>query len=122
MAGAEERPWGKFEIIEETETYKIKRITVNPKSRLSIQKHTRRAETWTVVQGEGVAICDALYEADPAQRKMKLGWILKIPVGYVHRMENRTDEPLVFIEVQTGEYFGEDDIIRFADDYGRDLS
>ena len=119
---AEVRPWGQFEIIEETPEHKINRITVNPKSRLSLQKHAKRAETWTVIQGEGVAICDALYEADPAQRKMKVGWILKIPVGFVHRMENRTDEPLVFIEIQTGESFDEDDILRFADDYGRELS
>ena len=118
----EERPWGKFEIIEETAECKIKRITVNPKSQLSTQKHALRSETWTVIEGEGVAICDALYEPDPAQRKMKLGWVLKIPVGFVHRMSNRTDKPLVFIEVQTGESFGEDDIIRFADDYGRELS
>ena len=119
MAGWERRPWGEFDVLEVTPEYKVKRITVNPKSRLSVQKHEKRAETWTVIQGEGVAICDALYEADPAQRKMKLGWVLKIPVGFVHSMANYTDEPLIFIEVQTGEYFGEDDIIRFSDDYGR---
>ena len=115
----EERPWGTFEILESTDDYVIKRIVVNPKQQLSLQKHEKRSETWTVVSGEGVAIADQLYENNPAQRKMKVGWILKIPVGYVHRMMNRKDKPLVFIEVQTGEAFEEDDILRFEDDYGR---
>jgi mannose-6-phosphate isomerase-like protein (cupin superfamily) len=87
----EERPWGRFEVLERADRYQIKRITVNPGHRLSLQYHHHRAEHWVIVAGSGVP----------------------------HRIENTGTEPLVFIEVQYGEYLGEDDIVRLADDYHR---
>ena len=116
----EERPWGRFETLVETEDYKIKKITVDPHQRLSLQKHLHRSESWTVVSGRGHVVNHALVQTSPKGLDVKVGKSITIPVQNVHRMENRHDEPLVFIEVQTGESFDEDDIIRFQDDYGRE--
>ena len=122
----EERPWGNFQVIECTTEYKVKRITVYPHSRLSLQKHHKRSEVWTVVEGEGTAICchpsTFSYATPPPDILMQAGDSVKIPVGHMHRMTNKTKENLVFIEVQTGTYFGEDDIVRFRDDYGREFT
>lgn len=109
-----ERPWGKYYVLEDEENYKLKRIEVNPHHRLSYQYHHHRQEHWVVVQGEAVVVLDGV------EHSVKYGESIFIPLGAKHRIENRTDELLVFIEVQTGTYFGEDDIIRIEDDYQRE--
>lgn len=109
-----ERPWGKYFVLEDEENYKLKRIVVNPHHRLSYQYHKHRQEFWTIVQGEAVVVLDGV------EHIVKYGESIFIPLGAKHRIENRTDNPLIFIEVQTGTYFGEDDIIRLEDDYARE--
>jgi len=107
------RPWGGFEVLLDEPAYKVKRITVNPGSRLSLQYHRRRQEHWFVVTGVGVATV--------GQREIPVqpGSALDVPREAAHRMRNTGAEPLTFIEVQRGDYFGEDDIVRLEDDYGR---
>jgi mannose-6-phosphate isomerase-like protein (cupin superfamily) len=109
----EERPWGKFEILSEGEKHKVKRITVNPGHRLSLQYHHNRTEHWTVVAGQGVVTRND--EVIPVNENQSI----VIPQTARHRIENTGTEPLVFIEVQYGTYLGEDDIVRVADDYHR---
>ena len=108
-----ERPWGRYRVIEDSENYKIKRIEVNPKSRLSYQYHTKRAESWTIIQGHGIVTIDGV------ERKVSAGESIKINKEAKHRILNSGDTLLIFIEVQTGTYFGEDDIVRIEDDYNR---
>jgi mannose-1-phosphate guanylyltransferase/mannose-6-phosphate isomerase len=107
------RPWGSYTCLEMGEGYQVKRINVNPGSRLSLQSHRHRAENWVVVAGE------ALVTVAESQIIVKAGEHVAIPLGARHRMENRNVEPLAVIEVQSGNYLGEDDIIRYEDDYGR---
>lgn len=107
------RPWGSFEILFENKSCKIKRIKVNPGGRLSYQYHKKRSEAWTIIQG------NAIVTLDGNEIKNKKGDTITIPKGAKHRVQNNKNEVLVFIEVQTGEYFGEDDIVRIKDDYGR---
>lgn len=109
----EERPWGRFEILLDTPTYKSKLITVWPGQRLSYQSHKKRAENWIVVEGEGDFTLN-----DETQRVSK-GQHLFIPLGAKHRISNPGKDVLKFVEVQLGSYFGEDDIVRYDDDYGR---
>lgn len=109
-----DRPWGKYYVLEDEENYKLKRIEVEPHHRLSYQYHQHRQEFWTIVQGEAVVVLDG------EEHTLKYGESIFIPLGAKHRIENRTSELLVFIEVQTGTYFGEDDIIRIEDDYARE--
>jgi mannose-6-phosphate isomerase len=110
---SDERPWGRYEVLLEDASYKVKRITVLPGKRLSYQRHARRSEHWFVVQGFGrVTLDDDTIE-------LLAGETIDIPVGSAHRIENAGTENLVFIEIQHGEYFGEDDIERIADDFGR---
>lgn len=112
MTYAEERPWGTFETICSGSTYKVKRISVKPQSRLSLQKHEHRSEHWVVVTGTGViTVEDAEIVASP-------GTTAFIPVGAVHRLE-AGDSELVLIEVQRGTKLYEEDITRLSDDYGR---
>lgn len=109
----DQRPWGTFTVLDEGENFKVKRIEVFPKKRLSYQRHSRRAEHWFVVSGTAkVTLNDReiLVESNEG---------IDIPLGAKHRVENEGDELLVFIEIQTGDYFGEDDIERFEDDFGR---
>ena len=109
----EERPWGWFEILFEEANLKIKRIMVKPGSRLSLQSHEQRAENWVVVQGQArVTLSEQTVELE------KSGSVF-IPEKARHRVENPGKQELVFIEVQTGTYLGEDDITRFQDDFGR---
>jgi mannose-1-phosphate guanylyltransferase/mannose-1-phosphate guanylyltransferase/mannose-6-phosphate isomerase len=109
----EDRPWGRFEILVETPRYKSKRIIVWPGQRLSYQSHTKRAEHWVVVSGDAeVTLNDVVHRLKPGQS-------IDIPLGAKHRMANPGSEILEFIEVQTGTYFGEDDITRYQDNYGR---
>ena len=93
------RPWGSYHILENAEGFQVKRLVVNPGATLSLQLHHHRAEHWVVVLGTA-----RIY----------------IPVGARHRIANKTDEPLHIIEVQCGAYLGEDDIVRFEDNYGRE--
>ncbi len=107
------RPWGSYTSLEIGENYQVKRINVNPGARLSLQSHRQRAENWVVVSGE------ALVTVNDRQFAVKEGESAYVPKGARHRMENRGEEPMVLIEVQTGGYLGEDDIERYEDDYGR---
>lgn len=107
------RPWGSFETIDLGERFKVKRIIVKPKSSLSLQMHAKRSEHWVVVTGEAVVTCgekEFILNEDQSTY---------IPLGQKHRLENKTDKNLEIIEVQTGAYLGEDDIVRFNDFYGR---
>lgn len=110
------RPWGTFNVLDEGENFKVKRIEVLPGKRLSYQKHAQRAEHWVVVQGT------AKVTLDDRDIMVNPGEAIDIAIGSAHRVENPGDELLVFIEVQRGSYLGEDDIVRLQDDFGRDGS
>jgi len=107
------RPWGYYEVLADAPNHKVKRITVYPGKRLSLQRHQRRDEHWQIIQGEGIL---RVSKQDIA---MAAGDIADIPRGALHRIANTGSEDIVFIEVQSGDYFGEDDIERIEDDYGR---
>jgi mannose-6-phosphate isomerase-like protein (cupin superfamily) len=110
---SDERPWGKWEIIALGDNYKVKRITVKPGERLSLQKHKIRKENWTIVSdGCYMTLNDKTFKVD-------VGETVIINPGDIHRVENKGKKELIFIEVQTGEYLGEDDIERIEDDYNR---
>jgi len=109
----EHRPWGGFEILADEREFKAKKITLDPGGRISYQTHAKRAEHWIVVAGRGeVTLDDKLISVGPGES-------VHIPVGAKHRIHNPEKSPLVFVEVQTGTYFGEDDIVRYQDDYSR---
>jgi len=109
------RPWGEYFVLEGTETHKVKRIVVKAKGRLSYQYHHKRSEVWTIVSGIGRITLDGqINDYNP-------GEVIKISQGVKHRIENKSsDKECVFIEVQLGSYFGEDDIVRIEDDYNRE--
>lgn len=108
------RPWGSFTVLDEGEGHKVKRIEVLPGKRLSYQRHSRRAEHWFIVRGT------AKVTLNGAQILVAAGESIDVRLGDAHRVENPdAAEPLVFIETQTGDYFGEDDIERIEDDFGR---
>lgn len=107
------RPWGSYETVDRGENFQIKRIIVNPGARLSLQKHEKRAEHWVVVSGVAHVTCERKTFA------LKENESTFIPLGAWHRLENSGTEPLNLIEVQSGAYLGEDDIVRRQDDYGR---
>ena len=109
----EVRPWGSYEVILDTSNYKVKRIVVNANQQLSYQYHHKRQEHWTVVEGQAEVVLDDVTYS------LTAGEHIFIPLQAKHRIKNPGAEPLVFIEVQTGSYFGEDDIVRIVDDYGR---
>ena len=113
MSDTTQRPWGSYTIIEDTDAYKLKRIEVKPGLRLSLQSHQKRDEIWTIVAGSGIV------ELDETDIAVQYGTTISITREQKHRVKNTGTEMLVFIEVQTGDYFGEDDIIRYEDDYGR---
>ena len=107
------RPWGNYERLDIDAGYQVKRITVKPGGVLSLQKHRYRSEHWVVVQGEAeVTLDDKVFNLKPNES-------VYVPLGSVHRLANRGVEPVVLIEVQTGAYLGEDDIIRLEDNYNR---
>ncbi|NMF57518.1 phosphomannose isomerase type II C-terminal cupin domain [Pseudanabaena yagii] len=108
-----ERPWGSFTTLEEGRGYKIKRIEVKPGHRLSLQMHHHRSEHWIVVSGTAKVTC-----ADK-ETMISTNQSTYVPKCTAHRLENPGIIPLILIEVQNGEYLGEDDIIRFQDDYAR---
>lgn len=107
------RPWGSYTVLEEGPGFKIKRIVVNPMSSLSLQKHQHRSEHWVVVSGK------ATVTNNDDLRTINTNESTYIPAGNKHRLQNLTTEPVVLIEVQSGVYLGEDDIVRFEDNYGR---
>ena len=107
------RPWGTYEVLDEGDLFKVKRIEVLSGKRLSYQKHSKRAEHWFVIAGE------AKVTLDDRDIKVPAGEAIDIPIGSAHRVENEGSETLVFIEVQRGSYLGEDDIVRLQDDFGR---
>jgi glycosyltransferase involved in cell wall biosynthesis len=107
------RPWGYYKILADEVDHKVKRIVVYPGQRLSLQRHRRRAEHWHLVQGE------ALVTLDDKEMHLRNSESVDIPRGSWHRVTNTGEENMAFIEVQTGDYFGEDDIERAEDDYGR---
>ncbi|MBX3300406.1 MAG: phosphomannose isomerase type II C-terminal cupin domain [Acidobacteria bacterium] len=114
IAYTENRPWGRFIILDESDAFKVKRIEVSPGKRLSYQRHTKRSEHWYVVAGT------AKVTLDGTDRIVNALETVEIPAGAAHRVENPSEtDLLVFIEVQTGSYFGEDDIERLSDDFGR---
>ena len=110
---SETRPWGRYEIIEESPSHKVKSIFVAPGKRLSYQRHKYRAEHWFIVAG------DAEVTVDGKVHKLTVGQSIDIEIGAAHRIANIGKEEVNFIEVQTGTYFGEDDIERLEDDFGR---
>jgi len=109
----DERPWGYYEVVDQGQGFRVKRICVGPGQRLSYQRHQQRSEHWYIVAGAGIVTLDG-------ERSMVgEGAAVDVPVGAAHRIQNTGSEDLVLIEVQTGSYFGEDDIQRLDDDYGR---
>lgn len=107
------RPWGSYTVLEEGPRYKVKRLRVNPGKRLSLQFHHKRSEHWVVTAGHARVTCnDRVFD-------LKVNESTTIPAGSAHRLENPGEVPLDMIEVQSGEYVGEDDIVRLADDFGR---
>ena len=107
------RPWGYFDSIDHGEGFQVKRLFINPGAKLSLQKHQKRAEHWVVVKGIALVTC--------GEKKYKLteNQSTYIPKGEIHRLENCEKNPLEIIEIQTGNYLGEDDIIRLEDEYDR---
>lgn len=107
------RPWGSYTVLAEGNGYKVKRITVKPGEKLSLQMHYHRSEHWTVINGTGKLTLDdkvIIFRENESTY---------IPIGVKHRLENPGQLPLTIIEVQNGKYLGEDDIVRFDDVYGR---
>ena len=109
----ETRPWGKYEVLLDSEYCKVKRLWVNPGHRPSYQYHYKRNEVWTIIAGSGIV---TLNDKETA---VSAGTVVEVSAGVKHRIQNTGEEPLVFIEVQHGTYFGEDDIVRLEDDYNR---
>jgi mannose-1-phosphate guanylyltransferase len=109
------RPWGKYDLIDYGDHYQVKRITVKPGAALSLQKHQHRAEQWTILVGTAKVTKgdEVLILAENES--------VYIPIGVVHALENPGEVDLELIEIQSGEYLGEDDIIRLQDRYGRDI-
>jgi len=109
----DQRPWGFYRVLLDQSDHKVKQITVWPGKRLSLQSHQRRAEHWVIVRGQArVTVNDRIHELGAQDA-------VDIPRGAAHRIQNIGESPLVFIEVQQGDYFGEDDITRLDDDFGR---
>lgn len=113
MNELEKRPWGFYEVLLDEKDHKVKRITVEPGGRLSLQRHKYRSEHWCVVSGE------CLVTIGSQERRLFTGEAVDIPQGLLHRIANNGKERVVYIEIQLGDYFGEDDIERIEDDYGR---
>ena len=107
------RPWGRYEVLSSSDVHQVKNLYVLPGKRLSYQRHEKRAEHWFIVSGE------ARITLDGDSFEMSAGDSIDIEIGVAHRIENIGSEELIFTEVQTGTYFGEDDIERLEDDFGR---
>lgn len=113
MLEKSERPWGRYEVLQESSTHKVKCIWVHPGKRLSYQRHEKRAEHWFIVSGTAEVTIDGKVST------LTAGGTVDIGIGVLHRIHNVGETEVVFIEVQTGTYFGEDDIERVEDDFGR---
>ena len=113
MGQTETRPWGSYEVLTTADGYQVKRLSVKPGRRLSLQWHHHRAEKWTVASGT------ASVTLDEAHFEVQAGGFVDVPIKAAHRLANDGDEELVVIEVQVGDYLGEDDIVRVEDDFGR---
>ena len=109
----EKRPWGTYLNLYDGEDCKVKRIVVNPGENPSYQMHHKRSEIWSVISGTGIV------RLEDEMREVQPGDIIQVPALAKHTIINTSDEPLVFIKIQIGSYFGEDDIVRFEDKYGR---
>jgi mannose-6-phosphate isomerase-like protein (cupin superfamily) len=109
----EERPWGSYTVLHTDEAYQVKKLIISPGKRISLQSHEFRAEHWFIVSGQGIA------ELDGKEVEVGPGKSVEVPMGSKHRISCGMAEPLVFIEVQTGSSFAEDDIVRYEDDFGR---
>ncbi len=109
----ESRPWGSWHVLDRGDGYQVKRLEIDPGQRLSYQTHSLRSEHWVVVSGTATCTIDG------ETMEVKVGSHAEIGVGVPHRIANLHDDLLVIIEVQRGDYLGEDDICRLADDYGR---
>ncbi len=107
------RPWGFYQVYADEKDHKVKRIVVYPGKRLSLQRHQKRMEHWYVIEG------DALVTLNDEELLLKPFEAVDIPRGTIHCVRNPGTENMAFIEVQTGDYFGEDDIERLEDDFGR---
>jgi mannose-6-phosphate isomerase len=109
-----ERPWGHYTVLSDAAAdHKVKRLVVLPGKRLSYQRHARRAEHWFVVAGTATVTIDG------AVTRLIAGQAIDIPMGAAHRVANDGTDDVILIEVQIGSYFGEDDIVRLEDDFGR---
>lgn len=107
------RPWGCYIILSDEPDHKVKRIVVKPGKRLSLQLHHKRSEHWYIVSGQAeITLGEEILTRSSTEA-------VDIPVETAHRVKNPGSDPLVFVEIQTGSYFGEDDIVRFEDDFGR---
>ncbi len=108
------RPWGSYEILYDGGDFKVKKITINPGQEISYQYHEKREELWHIIDGSGIVTINE--ETD----KVNPGTTIRIPKLSRHTIKNTNkNKELIFVEVQTGEYFGEDDIVRLKDKYGR---
>ena len=108
-----ERPWGRYRVLADTPTYKVKTIWVEPGHRLSLQRHQKREEHWYIVSGVAdVVLGEKSFKAEAGQS-------VEVAIGELHRIGNSGTEVMIFVEVQRGTYFGEDDIERLEDDYAR---
>jgi len=115
-----QRPWGVYYVLEDQPKFKVKKIIVKPGKRLSLQSHKYRAEHWVVVTGTAtVQIRDKAHPDHVGHSILNENESCYVPKGYVHRLTNETDDLLVIVEVQCGDYTGEDDIERYEDDHGR---
>jgi mannose-6-phosphate isomerase-like protein (cupin superfamily) len=113
----EQRPWGSFYNLADGE-YKMKIITVNPGGQLSVQSHQKRSEKWICIEGS-LTINLGHETTNLTEYTLFPNQVIDIPVGSIHQAINKTDKDVVFFELQTGTYFGEDDIVRYSDIYGR---
>ena len=110
-----EAPWGSWQVLDDSDIYKVKKVLVKPGHRLSYQKHFKREEFWVIAKGQAEVTLDG------SVHQLKTSESICIPKESAHRIANpSTNEDLIFIEVQQGSYFGEDDIVRLSDDYGRE--
>lgn len=107
------KPWGNYTVLHCEPGFQVKRVELLPGLRLSLQKHAKRSEKWVVVSGK------ALVTVGETHKTAEKGSFIDIPCDQLHRIQNSGKEPLIFIEVQLGDYLGEDDIVRIEDDFGR---
>ncbi|MGA7097230.1 MAG: phosphomannose isomerase type II C-terminal cupin domain [Acidimicrobiia bacterium] len=109
----DERPWGNYTVLGGGDGYQVKQIVVKPGRRLSYQRHAHRSEHWFIVMGSGEVVLDGV------TREVGVGNAVSVPIEALHRIGNTGTDSLIFIEIQLGDYLGEDDIERIEDDFGR---